>query len=125
MTSIIVGLVLGLFMMTDIVATHLCLRYYRQRYPKSDYREFEMNYLVKWGWTKFGFDVGSLLMPVLMFPIYLVLIYGSLYNTNYFYLICGVYMVVLSIHLQNIIAIAEKRRTDFTKMYDKLYGEPK
>ena len=122
MNPIIVGLVLGFFFLADILATHLTQRYYRHRYPKNDYREFEMNPIVKWGWTKFGFDIGSLLMPVLLFPFLLMLIYGSLYSWAGFYFICGAYVVVLSIHLHNIVAIAEKRKTDFTKMYDKLYG---
>jgi hypothetical protein len=125
MNPIIVGLVLGLFMMTDIVATYLTQRHYRRRYPQSDYKEFELNPFVRFLWGKFGFELGSLLSPIILSPFLIVLIYGSIENINLFFFTCGAYVVVLSLHWANFMAIAEKRQTDFTKMYDRLYGGAK
>jgi hypothetical protein len=124
MTPLSIGIVLGLLFLGDLIATYSYIAYIRKRYPKIDYKEFEINVFVGWAWNKFGFERGTLIAPLLLSPFWFLIYIGSIYDPHSYYLILGVYLLLFVIHYSNITSMLSKKATNFSRIYDKVYGRP-
>jgi hypothetical protein len=123
MTPTQIGLILGCFFLGDIIATYTFIRLFRKRYPKMDYKELELNGIIGWCWTKFGFEAGTLIAPLAVSPFWLVMISASVWRIEYFYMFLGMYLLLSVIHLSNFELLFGERRIILDKKYQRLYGD--
>lgn len=122
MTPTFIGIFLGCCFLLDILATYFYICHIRKKYPKLDYKEFELNAILGFCWSKFGFEKGTLIGVIVMSPFWLMVLGGALFDERYFYMFLGMYMVIFIIHYANWIIIWTKQETNFSKIYKKLYG---
>ena len=122
MTPIVKAFIIGLFILVDIVATIVYIRYVKNKYPKLDYKNFELNPYIKFAWSKWGFDKGSLISPILMSPFLVMVILATLAIEHFFYMALGMYIVVMMLHFSNFKAIITKEKTPSEILYEKVYG---
>ena len=113
---------LGFAFLLDVVCTYLYIRRVRLIYPKLDYKYFEFNPIVRWSWQEFGFELGTLLTPIIVSPFWFVGIFATLLIPNFHMVFIGVYAVVFSMHLTVLEEIYSKEPTQMKKLYDKAYG---
>lgn len=125
MTPIGISMFLGLLFLGDIVATFLYIRYIRHRFPRINYKEFEVNMFVRWAWEKFGFYRGTLLAPLILSPFWLVVVFASLNVPYFIYMVVGMYMLLYVLHYSNLSFVLSNKETNFSRMYDKIYGGKK
>lgn len=106
----IIQLIIPVLWGMDILLTYIFVYFYRAKYPRDkDWKELEINPLVKFFWSKFGLHKGTT-FKVLIIDIPLVLLIIILTFKSEFILgsVFGIYAITLFIHYANFINFFKK-----------------
>lgn len=88
-----------IFFIGDIVLTYAFFKRYRMRYPKDTrWQRMEINPLIKFYWSKYGLELGTIFAFVTVMPIILFMIFITSKDKFLFGMVVGIYWMVFMLH---------------------------
>lgn len=107
--QIINYLLIALFILDNFFTYKNAIKY-KKKFPEKDYTKIEINSLVRFFWKKLGLKLGGIISISIQLIILILII--SFVEVNFLYILLGMYLMVILIHIDNSNLLKEEGKKE-------------